>query len=112
VQSYLREELVDLANLIDKYQLGDAVRISIELKKWVEPYQKVHILCPANTYPPDFSIITFVFNMGSDFEYLVNRLTMEVRVDGSGSHYYEDKSSKKVLLHSGLPTCISSIFII
>jgi hypothetical protein len=44
-----REELVDLALLADKHQLEDAVRLGLELKKWMVLYQQVHKLWPPNT---------------------------------------------------------------
>jgi hypothetical protein len=102
-----REELVDLATLTDKCQLENAVRIGLELKKWIEPYQKMYVLWPANTHLQEFAVMASSFKLENEFGYLVSRLAMEVEVDEAGHYFYMTGNAKHIELHSYLPTCIS-----
>jgi len=103
-----RNELLDLATFTDKYHLEGAVRIGLELKKWMEPYKSMWKLWPANTHLQEFATVTCAFELQSDSEYLTNRLATEVRVDEKNGTYYNDNAGKKIPLLSNLPPAVVS----
>ncbi|KAH3908629.1 hypothetical protein HBI56_075050 [Parastagonospora nodorum] len=104
-----REELVDLSVLTDKYQLANAVRVGLEMKKWMEPHKKAYMSRPSDAALQDFIVITFAFSLQGDFEYLVSRLATELEVDAQGKFYYRDgkQKQKQIVLRSDLPTSVS-----
>jgi hypothetical protein len=44
-----QQELLELAVLTDKYELQTAVRMSLDFKRWMEPYHNLGALWPAHT---------------------------------------------------------------
>jgi len=104
-----REELVDLAVLTDKYQLSTAVRMGLEMKKWMEPHKLVYMSQSSGAALQDFAIITFIFGLQSDFEYLVSRLATELEVGADGKFCYRDGKQGLILLRSDLPNSVSGM---
>jgi hypothetical protein len=104
-----QDKLHDLAILTDKYALQDAVRVGIELKKWLEPYRQSGVLWPALQDLVPFATITHGLNILEDFKRIVSRLAMETRVDDEfGQYYFYDAAEKRVVLHSSLPSQVTS----
>jgi hypothetical protein len=98
-----QKELLELAVLTDKYELQTAVRMSLDFKRWMEPYHSLGALRPAHTDLQDFAIVTAAFQLQSDYEYLVNRLAIKVQIDDSGNYYYNDNQQQRVTLRSDVP---------
>jgi hypothetical protein len=107
-----REELVDIVTLANKYQLDNAVRIGLELNKWMEPYQKMYALWPANTHLQELAVMASAFKLENKFGYLVSHLAIEVKVDKSDNYFYKTGNGSNVKLYSHLPTCISGKYTI
>jgi len=105
-ESLSREELLDLAAFTDKYGLEGAVRVGLELKKWMGPYRKAWVQWPAITHLQDFAVVTSAFKLQQDYDYLINRLVMELQVDELNAYFYQDDAQNKVNLRSDLPTHI------
>jgi hypothetical protein len=106
------EELVDLATLMDKYSLEDAVRVSLKMKKWMVPHRRVYKLWPANKNLQDYAIATYVFKLQNDLKYLVTCLAIEATVSDVGNYYYTDEKEDAVNLRSNLPDYVLSKYII
>jgi hypothetical protein len=105
--SLTQEQLVEIATLSDKYDLGRVICAAAELKKWLQPYKGSGTLWPADIDHQDFALITAAFGLEEDSQYLVNRLAMDIRVE-EGSYYYiaEGTESNKIHLRPDLPAGI------
>jgi hypothetical protein len=102
-----QEQLVEIATLSDKYDLGRVVCAAAELKKWLQPYKGSGTSWPADIDHQDFALITAAFGLEEDSQYLVNGLVMDIRVE-EGSYYYiaESTESNKIHLRPNLPAGI------
>jgi hypothetical protein len=99
-----RDELYELAVFTDKYELQNAVRMGVELKKWLEPYRQSGVLRPALRDLAHFVFIIDAFGIWEDYDRLLDRIAVETLVDESGDYYYLDEDKNKVTLRSTLPS--------
>jgi hypothetical protein len=101
--SLTRVQLIDIAKLADKYNIGQVFPAVVEFKKWLHPYRDSAGTWPADTDYQAFAIITSAFKLQADFKYLVNRLAMHVYLDESDKYFYYDSKHNKIVLRSDLP---------
>jgi hypothetical protein len=101
--SLTRVQLIDIAKLADKYDIGQVLPAVVEFKKWLHPYKDSAGTWPADTDFQDFAIITSAFKLQADFKYLVNYLAMHVQINESGKYFYYDSKQNKIVLRSDLP---------
>ncbi|KAF1925450.1 uncharacterized protein M421DRAFT_423767 [Didymella exigua CBS 183.55] len=104
------EELWALAVLTDKYNLAEIVRVILELKKWLVPYKTEWTKWPLHPQIQELAEITMVFGLDEDYEYLVDRLAIEVELvqDGDTVCRKYGPKDKEVQLRPSLPDCILS----
>lgn len=100
-----RNELVSLAELSDKYDLQKLFRPVFDIKQWLKPYRGTGFTWPTGTDLQDFIFITLTMGYFDDYNYLVNRLAMEVQVE-NGCYHYTSSAEKKVPLRLEFPTGI------
>ena len=97
------EDLRALATLTDKYNLVKIVRVMLELKKWLDPYkQEWKKTAASSTHLTEFAEIHQVFGNQDAYEYVVNRLTVEVEASDEGFSF-KDAEGKVSKLRSSLP---------
>ncbi|KAH7090248.1 hypothetical protein FB567DRAFT_438069 [Paraphoma chrysanthemicola] len=103
-ESLTQKQLIDIAKLADKYDLGQVLPAVVEFKKWLQPYKDSAGHWPTDTDFQDFAIITSAFKLPAEFDYIINWLALHVNVDELGKYYYQDSKQKKVTLGSCLPS--------
>jgi hypothetical protein len=97
-----QNELVEIAMLSDKYNLGRVLRAASDVKEWLQPYKGTEKLWPANVDLQDLALIPAAFGYDVDYQYLVNKLAMSVRVEKE-TYYYTTRDKTKVQIRSDLP---------
>lgn len=102
------EDLLSLAVLTDKYNLGMVVRDMLKLKKWLLPYKAEWTKRLSHSYIQEFAQMTMAFGLDEDFEYLVTRLAVEVRVHEKTKRFILDSGKEQVHLRSTLSDRILS----
>lgn len=76
----------------------------------MEPHQRAYMSQSSDAALQDFAIITSIFGLQSDFEYLVIRLATELEVDAQGKFCYRDGKQRQILLQSDLPNSVSGMY--
>jgi hypothetical protein len=74
-------ELAELAVLTDRYDLIRVMHIALEVKEWLLPHKKTWIKWSPNPDLQDFVMMTLFFSRSTEFDFLLNRLAVEVQVD-------------------------------
>ncbi|KAF2829988.1 hypothetical protein CC86DRAFT_178345 [Ophiobolus disseminans] len=98
-------QLLLIAGLADKYDLSPLLHATVEYKKWLAPYRGSGPGWPANIDLQDFTLITETFGLEEDFQYLVNRLAMQVQLE-KDQLFYMSSLNKKVLIRADFPARI------
>jgi hypothetical protein len=98
-------ELAELAILTDRYDLIRVMHIALEVKEWLLPHKKTWIKWSPNPDLQDFVMMTLFFSRSTEFDFLVNRLAVEVQVDEQDGHFYYSGGDeyRRVKLRSSLP---------
>ena len=81
-----QQELVQIAVLSDKYDLERLLHAAAELKNWIQQHKDGGTSWPSDIDLQDFTMITAAFGLTTDYEYLVNKLAMEISVDKDKRH--------------------------
>ncbi|KAJ4331938.1 hypothetical protein N0V95_009779 [Ascochyta clinopodiicola] len=102
-------ELWALAVLTDKYNLVEVVQIMLELKKWLVPYRTEWMKWPSHFHLQDFTEMTLIFGLDTDYEYLVHRLAVEVHVDKEEVCFIHGSGEERAKLRSSLPDRVLTI---
>lgn len=94
--------------LTDKYNLAKLVRVAVESKQWLRKVRLTWRVWPAGPFLTEWSFIAHVFRCKDDYDYLVNRLAVEVEVDETDVTFYYTTGVIKTKLDSILPDHILS----
>ena len=65
----------------DKYDLERLLHAAAELKNWIQQHKDGGVSWPSDIDLQDFTMITAAFGLTADYEYLVNKLAMEISID-------------------------------
>lgn len=97
-------EMSALAVITDKYNLVKLVRMVVDLKGSLAGVRySVWRKWPAEASFQEWAFITHVLQIESDYEYLVNRLAVEVEVDEKDVSFFHTTSTKETKIRSDLP---------
>ena len=105
-----QQELVQIAVLSDKYDLERLLHAAAELKNWIQQHKDGGTFWPSDIDLQDFTMITAAFGLTADYEYLVNKLAMEISVD-KDKRYCVVYDHKLVHVRADFPTRIQGEYI-
>lgn len=100
--------LAALAVLTDKYNLTEVVQTMLKVKNWLLPYKSTWAKWPAHPNTQDFAMMVLIFGYNADYDYLVNKLAVEVQVDKHNVCLTYGTEEKQVKLRSSLSNRILS----
>ncbi|KAI4657937.1 uncharacterized protein J4E78_006326 [Alternaria triticimaculans] len=102
-----QQELVQIAILSDKYDLERLLHAAAELKNWIQQHKDGGVSWPSDIDLQDFTMITAAFGLTADYEYLINKLAMEISVD-KDKRYCVVHDDKLVHVRADFPTRIQA----
>lgn len=97
-------ELMSLATLTDKYDLGSLMKLALDSSRWLQPVRyNVWRMWPAQPSFREWTFITHALQSRHDYEYLISRLAVEVQVDATDVSFYYVTNDGKTKLGKDLP---------